>query len=257
MKRLSALTLFMLLGFAGLVSAAEVDRKISADADGTVDIEMISGEIRVIGGSGTEVHVTGTINERYETLEIDGSGKRTSIEVEIDDDRGSRGPSADLTIRVPAGSDLSIETISSTVEIKDVRGEITVEVISGELTIEGDDLTVSAATVSGRIEILGGMLREADIETVSGSIRVEGELDRKGDFDFEIFSGDVTLLLPSSTSAEFDISTFSGTIDNDFGPGPTTSELLPSKSLSFSLGSGDASVSVESFQGNVRLKKQR
>jgi len=256
MKRISILTLFMLLGFAGLVWAAEVDRKITADADGTVDIEMIAGRIQVVGGSAGEVHVTGTINERYETLQLEGSGKRTSIEVEIDDDRGSRGPSADLTIRVPSRSNLSIETISSNVSISDVSGELSIEVISGELTIRGDDLTVSAATVSGAIEILGGKLREAEIETVSGSIRVEGELDRDGDFDFEIFSGDVTLLLPSSTSAEFDISTFSGNIDNDFGPGPTTSELLPSKSLSFSLGSGDASVSVESFQGNVWLKKR-
>jgi hypothetical protein len=72
----------------------------------------------------------------------------------------------------------------------------------------------------------------------------------------ESHSGTVTLELPADTSAEFEIETFSGQIHNDFGPkARRTSEYGPGYELSFSTGSGEAEVSVESFSGGVYLKK--
>jgi hypothetical protein len=67
----------------------------------------------------------------------------------------------------------------------------------------------------------------------------------------------VTLVLPTDVSAAFEIETFSGDIQNEFGAAPTQAfGFMPSKSLEFGTGTGSAAVSIETFSGNVELKKQ-
>ena len=74
-------------------------------------------------------------------------------------------------------------------------------------------------------------------------------------FNIESMSGSVTLLVPASVSADFDISTFSGSIDNDIGPSAErTSKFTPEKELSFSTGGGGATISIESFSGSIKIK---
>jgi len=66
----------------------------------------------------------------------------------------------------------------------------------------------------------------------------------------------VVLTLPDSTSASFEISTFSGNIHSDFGGSvERTSRYTPGKRSEFSTGDGGR-VSVETFSGNVELKKR-
>ena len=64
------------------------------------------------------------------------------------------------------------------------------------------------------------------------------------------------LVLPAATSADFDVTTFSGHITNAFGPeAKRTSEYGPGKELSFSTGTGGRIV-ARSFSGNVHLRKK-
>ncbi len=52
------------------------------------------------------------------------------------------------------------------------------------------------------------------------------------------------------------MTTFSGDIENQFGPpAERSSRYGPGKSLEFTAGGGDAEVSVEVFSGNVALRK--
>jgi len=67
----------------------------------------------------------------------------------------------------------------------------------------------------------------------------------------------VVLRLPADVSATFDVSTFSGGIENGLGAGEIRKNpLLPAKNLSFSSGSGDARVSIDAFSGHVRILKK-
>ena len=62
--------------------------------------------------------------------------------------------------------------------------------------------------------------------------------------------------MPSGTSADFNVETFSGKIVNDFGHTPRReSEYAPGQELQFTLGSGSATVDVESFSGRVELRE--
>ncbi len=64
------------------------------------------------------------------------------------------------------------------------------------------------------------------------------------------------LRLPAATAADFDVTTFSGNISNEFGPqARRTSEYGPGKELSFSTGAG-ARIVAKSFSGDVRLRKR-
>ena len=67
-------------------------------------------------------------------------------------------------------------------------------------------------------------------------------------------SGVITLVIDSSLTASFDLSTFSGSIENQIGPEPRrTSKYTPGKELYFNTGSGGPSISLESFSGSIKL----
>jgi DUF4097 and DUF4098 domain-containing protein YvlB len=115
--------------------------------------------------------------------------------------------------------------------------ELRIECVSGEVSVE----TTAA-------------LRRAVIETVSGNVELSGALGSGARLSVESVNGTVTLRLPATTSADFEISTFNGSIKNDFGPpAKKASKYLPARELSFSMGDGDARVTVEAFNGSVRL----
>lgn len=55
-------------------------------------------------------------------------------------------------------------------------------------------------------------------------------------------------------NADFQIETFSGSINNDIGPAARrTDKYSPGKELRFTNGSGGARVSIESFSGSVKI----
>ena len=79
----------------------------------------------------------------------------------------------------------------------------------------------------------------------------------RGSFDFETVSGTIELRVPAGLAADFDAETFSGKITNELGPAPKRSgQILPSQELSFSTGSGGARISLQSFSGAIRIRKE-
>jgi len=233
----------------------QVDQTVPAEPGGTVSVELIAGSVDFIGWDRDEVQITGTIEDDVKGLDIGGSGKRVSIEVEIRSGRNINRASADLEIRVPYGSRVVAEAVSADVTVDSVGGDVSVECVSGSVRLEGALEEVSVSNVSGNIHVKSSTaLKSGSFESVSGNVDFRGDLGAGGRFTFEALSGNVRLYLPSSTSAEFNVETFSGDIVNELGPAAVRSgEYLPSKSLEFSLGSGAARVSIESFSGNVKL----
>jgi DUF4097 and DUF4098 domain-containing protein YvlB len=156
-----------------------------------------------------------------------------------------RGRPAELSIETVSG-DLTVAASAPRTDLASVSGSITVDLATGRLEAE---------SVSGAIRVENGSLEGASFETVSGDISYAGDIVGRGSYEIESMSGGVTLLVPPSVSAEFDITTFSGNIDNDIGPeAERASKYTPEKELSFSTGSGGATVSIESFSGSIKIK---
>lgn len=293
MKRYKLLPVLALLAALPALAGERVDRTLPAAADANIRIDNLAGSVEVVGWDRTEVSIQGTLGDDVEGLEVDDRGGRISIEVEIPKSRGRRyrDVDCDLEIRVPRGSRVEVETVSASIDVEGVNGRLElesvsgnvevdggsgaleVESVSGSIRITGSSNRVSAESVSGRVvldgvsgrievssvsggvDVKAGRIQSADLDSVSGSIELSGSLESGGRIDANSHSGTIELRLPRDTSAEWSVSTFSGNIDNGFGPeAQRESRYTPSKSVDFTTGAGAGQISLETFSGNVRLR---
>ncbi len=295
MKRIKLWIVLLSLGATALWAEKPVDRTVPADPNGSVEIEIISGSVKVNGWGSAEVQVTGTLGDDVQELEVREEGGHIEIDLKIPKNNHGRNLKikADLEIWVPAGAEVSVETVSapiqanglsgllelssvsgsinaegspSRVELETVSGtihwkgsdtEVSAESVSGSIHLEGAARVVEVSAVSGEIKVFGENLDRVAMEAVSGSLLLEGSLSSQARLDASVHSGIITLALPADTAASLRVETFSGELINDFGPEAERSgQYAPGKSLDFSTGSGGAEVKVESFSGKVHLKKQ-
>ena len=284
-----ALAFLMTVGVAW--AAQPVSESFPVGPGAEVDIDVLSGSVTIVAGGSGLVEVTGTLGDGVESLEIDGDEDGVSIEVEYDEHyHGRQETDTDLTIRVPAGVVLTVETVSASISVDGVSGEIDLESVSGDVdvlsmpaaldveTVSGNVTIVSAPAnsdissvsgsidiqasggsidvenVSGKILIQGGVIDDGDLESVSGNITCHAIPGPDGSLDIETMSGVITLVIDSSLVASFDLTTFSGSIQNEIGPEPRrTSKYTPGKELYFNTGTGGPNISLESFSGSIKL----
>ncbi|MHB8079197.1 MAG: DUF4097 family beta strand repeat-containing protein [Candidatus Krumholzibacteriia bacterium] len=275
---------------AGGRAEESIERSVPAPPDGTVTIKNTAGTITVEGWGEAKLTVTGTLGSGTERLDVTTEGRRTIVEVVLPH-HASHVEGSDLRIRLPQGSRVEVEAVSATVEVAGITGALDLHAISGDITARGAAREVTAQTVSGAIVIeattakvaaesvsgditAGGVRGDIELSTVSGdvSLKAAGEVDRlrfssvSGELRFdgslsarailkaETHSGDITLALGSRPAGDFSVTTFSGEIENAFGPrGKRASRYAPGRELEFTLGDGGARVDVTTFSGDVFL----
>lgn len=281
----------MLMAVGAAWAAQSVSESVPIGPGGEVDIEVLSGKVTIEAWNQNMVEVTGTLGDGVEEIEIEGDEDGVYIEVEYNEHyHGKQAVDTNLTIRMPAGASLSIETVSAGVSVSGIGGEADIETVSGNIelagkpsgldveTVSGNIFIASApaesdvASVSGKIEIEaaggsidvenvsgkivvnGGVIDEGDFSSVSGNITIHAIPGPDGSLDAETMSGIITLVIDAGLVASFDLNTFSGSIENQVGPEPRrTSKYTPGKELYFNTGSGGPSISLESFSGSIKL----
>jgi DUF4097 and DUF4098 domain-containing protein YvlB len=291
MKR-AALVLAATLAAPGwLAGQTPVDQTRPAAPDGTVQIENMSGSVKVTGWDRAEVQVRGTVGDGAE-LAFDVAGKRTRVEVESE--RGNpMGIRSDLEVFVPATSAVEVEGFQATITVAGVTGSVKAETVNGSITQSGAakavDLQsvngaidvaraagrikaeavngavtvrdssgeVEASVVNGKVHLAGGSFERVKVESVAGSVRFEAGLSARATLSVETVSGGVELLLPAGIDARFSVTTFSGAIANELGPPATkASQWTPGQELQFTSGSGAARVGVQTLSGTVKIRKR-
>ncbi len=285
--------LIVIVAVCLISSVAWAERSIhenrAVSPDGSVEVINIAGAIEVVGWDRAEVELTGTLGDSIEKVEFEVTGDRTRIEVKYPKHSKNNGR-AELKIMIPSGSDLEVEAVSAEVSASGILGKLDLESVSGDVDVFGipaeidaesvsGDVTVElasgdvdleavsgnilirevrgeleAATVSGDITVESGVLEGGNFETVSGKIMIDVALDR-GRVEMESMSGNIKLIVPPSTSADFEIETFSGSIDNNLtgDRAVRTSKHAPGSELQFSTGSGGPKVELSSFSGSVTV----
>jgi len=200
--------------------------EIMVPRNATLDVEALASSITVTGVSGD--------------VRMDTSAGQITF----------AGDSSEIEADTSAGN-IEITTTSNMAEIdaENMAGNVTVQVGGGE---------VMASTVTGNIRVVGGRFGDSSFESTSGGIYFEGEIGPDAEFDFENFDGDIDLLIPENTAASFEITTQAGTIDTEFGyEGRRVEQYTAEQEAEFTLGDGaDASVSIETFGGNVTIRKR-
>lgn len=275
-------------GGQGYSSGERVDTTLSLDRGATLSVSVYAGRVSVVGVSGTQARIRGTV-ERGD-LEI--TGRSSNLKVSTDPE-GPSGGRADLDITVPVGTrvalegfsapfsirgvkgEAKVESLSGGVEVTDAVGQVNVESVSGNVrvtNVDGDvrveavngrvDLTaingdIEGESVSSRFAINGGRSASVRVETVSGSIIYNGVFDPAGNYVFKSHSGRLTLGLPANAGATVSLQTFSGNVDSDF---PVTLESGRSRMghesrFEFRIGNGRARIVAETFSGDIRIQR--
>jgi DUF4097 and DUF4098 domain-containing protein YvlB len=197
-----------------------LDLKVPREAE--MKIEVVSADVALSGVAGRSLDVNSVSGK----LRLDSDAK----EIEVDSVSGN----IDLTGKADRGH---LETVSGNIRARGLGGQIKFETVSGDIDAEnGDYREISAGTVSGDINLRGKPSKEARV-------------------DVETMSGDVHLYLPSDVSAHLRATTFSGSIRSDFGS-VKDEEHGPGSSLDATTGSGDARVTLETFSGDVEVRRQ-
>jgi DUF4097 and DUF4098 domain-containing protein YvlB len=276
------------------VAGSPIDETRQVDKDATISIENLAGEVIVKGWNRSEVQITGTLDDKAEELKITGGGDRLDIEVKYPDrvkniDEGTR-----LEVMIPSGCDLEISVVSADIQVDAVRGDVEIESVSGEVMLRGEPADLEVETVSGNLDIdvvtdtadvacvsgdieikgvrkelecavvsgnitvdAGKQMEALECETVSGDVTVRGTLPRKAEWSLAAHSGDILLELSGEVDAEFSIESFSGEIHDAFGhQAHRTSKYAPGSELEFTEGDGSATVEIEVFSGDVKIKQR-
>ena len=277
------------------LAGEEIDRTLAADADGEVLVSNIAGTVVIHGWDRKEVRVTGELGKGTKELIFERDGSDVEIRVEIEKGRNRRVHGTDLEIWLPRKSEIQVITVSADIEVGNVHGKQRLESVSGTVDTQIWDSDLYVRSISGDANVTGhghaGMVTinlvsgDADIENVSGKIEVQsvsGDLDLElgdindvrvrsttGDMEvsgklakgarvmIESINGDAILMFHGPVSAEIEIETHNGDIDNWFGPDARrTSKYAPGRELSFTAGDGNGDIRIKTLNGDVTLCKK-
>ncbi|WP_257389288.1 DUF4097 family beta strand repeat-containing protein [Tahibacter caeni] len=183
-----------------------------------------------------------------------------SAEVAVSDTAGGNMQVDSVSGRIRLASvqtpRLRLESVSGDIDFQGRSDDASVETVSGDLIARGVGGRTRAETVSGSLRITANSpFKQFDASSVSGDMEVTGALASGARVEIETMSGDVRLNLPASVSARITAESFSGTLRTDFGT-VRKPEHGPGSSLDATAGSGDGEISVDSFSGDVTIRKE-
>jgi hypothetical protein len=190
-----------------------------------LDVQVVSADASVIDMAGKTIQVHGVSG----TLGVRSSAPEVDIE-NVSGDVSFAAPQPNPNARA------HLQTVSGNIDAKNLGGRVKLETVSGDIGL--DDAPI----------------QELETGTVSGDARLHVSLGAHARVHLESMSGDVRLYVPENLSAHVDASTFSGDIHSDFGT-PHTKDHGPGSSLDAKVGAGDANIEMQSFSGDLELRK--
>lgn len=263
--------------------------------DATVEVSNVQGMVEVSAWDKNEVELVAELENPKDELEFEASERY--VRIEVDRPHGKYGHDGDeedanLTLHVPKGAHLVVDTVSAGITVKGVRGEQKLQTVSGEVETQAFDAAVTATAVSGEVmvsgnggkaevstenvsgtttvggvrgnyhgEVVSGEIRATvasaerlELNSVSGDIDISAELTPTSRVAMESVSGTLTLRMKPPVNADFDIESFSGDIENCFGQkARDTSKYTPGSELNFTQGSGGARVEMQTLSGEISI----
>ena len=262
-------------------------------ATGLIEVDNTSGYVEIKGADTKNIVLRGRLDRNVESVEIETDRGRVAVRVRNKSrTRSWDSGEAILEMTVPRGSELDVTTVSAEIEIDDIIGEQRLKSVSGSIETDAYSKNVVAGSVSGDVTINGngGDMEEVRVSSVSGDVygeRLSGEIEANsvsgdviiresrvtnGDFsttsgdieviaaivqgarlDFESVSGDVRLSIDGKHDGSYDISTFSGDIENCFGPEPDRRRSRDQR-VRFAEGDEDhARIDVTTMSGDIEV----
>jgi hypothetical protein len=256
--------------------ADEWSRQYAVKARPAVHVRADDAGVRVETGAVSEVaaRVTTTgwkIGPGDVVITESQSGDTVDIEIRLPKMRMGWGDrSVEVSLRVPAESDLDIRTGDGTIDARAVNGRIklstgdgnlTAHGLQGEIQLHSGDGTIAADGLSGRLAAdtgdgdldVRGRFVGLDLRTGDGDIQAAVEAGSKLEAPWSVRTGDgrVTLRLPEGLGAELDLHTGDGGIVLD-QPVSVHGEVRENR-VRGQLGAGGPLFSIHTGDGPIRV----
>lgn len=275
--------LALLTGTLALTVTQQVDTTVNVGRGQRLDVNAYGGDITVRAWNRNAVRVEATAVGR-DRVEVSSSATTVSVRTQ-----GRHGPPEEIKLRISAPSwiSLSLAGVNTGIKVEGIRAPISVETVEGEVDVMGGEGLVSLRSVQGSVKLRGAKGRisvnsvnedvavlnssgdvvaqtvngeitlqmvdapSVDANTVNGDISYSGPIRSGGRYALSTHNGDISLTVAEGTSASVAVSTFSGEFESEF-PVPLRG-TRKGKGFNFTLGSGSAQVTLESFQGTIEL----
>jgi DUF4097 and DUF4098 domain-containing protein YvlB len=171
------------------ISGEDIDRTLQMPQDGKVVVENLAGSIEFSTWDRAEAQIRGVAGDDVEEVEI--SSTSNGVQVRVRNRKGERRvDGTDLYLKVPQSASIEAEGVSADITITGSKGDmIVVNTVSGDLEIEAEVNRIELASVSGDVEFEGRATR-AMAESVSGDLTLVG---LTGEVSASTVSGDLSL----------------------------------------------------------------
>jgi DUF4097 and DUF4098 domain-containing protein YvlB len=172
---------------------------------------------------------------------------------------GTRGEVSAETVRgdivIKGGTDfISARSVEGDVKVSGARGRISVSSINQGVSVEDSAGDIVAETVNGPIRLLKVASENVEATTVNGNVAFEGSPAARGRYRFATHNGNVVLTIPENASAVFSVRTYNGSLNSAL-PLQRSGEVGRGRRATYTLGAGAAEFDVESFGGNIQIRK--
>lgn len=270
------LFLFLLLLQAAVAcrTAAQATESVAVqiplDGRQIVALEIVAGEVSLIGGGpADEVRIEGWLQPRP-GLQFTYEQLPDRLLVRLKDERrpwgGYRTAPAKLTIHLPDGLAVMMDSFEADAVVEDLRGELQLNTTAGDIharRLQGEIALISARgnvtlqDAQGQIRLLGehgvltlqGVSGRLGVSTIMGTIRYLGAPAPGDEIRIEVDHGPVEILLAPEANLEVLIRSTSGEVVC-LAPALQSS----ARECRGRLGTGGASLAVRTVSGNVTLR---
>lgn len=261
----------------------QIDSTVPVERGQRLEVNAFAGEVTVGVWNRDAIRVQADPGGST-GIEIDRNATTVSVRTS-----GRRGPPSDVDLRItaPAWMPLDLSGVNTDLTVTGTRAAISAETVQGDVSARGGEGLVSLRSVQGSVSLAGAKGRldvhsvnadvavsassgEVTAETVNGDVTLDGveatsvtatslngdvayngPIRNNGRYALSTHNGDVTVTVAEGTSASVSVSTFNGEFASEFPV--TLTETRKGKRFSFTIGSGSAQVTLESFQGTIQL----
>lgn len=274
-------SVFLALAIAAPAMAGEpVDKSLKADSDGDVVIQITRGNVSIAGWDRNEVTVKGTRDDSSTGFTMERHGKVITIEDKVEHGMfhwGSlTGKGTSIKVMVPHDNGVKESLVSVDTDVRDIRGPVRVDTVSGDIKADnlGGDVQLDTVSgniiagtnsarmkmkaVSGDIKVNNGKpIRQAELSTVSGNVKLDSAVSDDGELTMKSVSGDLVFTFRGKLNARFNAQTGpGGNISNELTDArPEKSRYAGEETLKLMLGDGGADISASVVSGDITLRK--
>jgi DUF4097 and DUF4098 domain-containing protein YvlB len=248
-------------------------------AGARVEVSSIRGHVTITNAdtATAEVKIIRTARSRadleYHKIEVQQTGN--SLVVRGVQEPGNRGQNIrvnhEVILRLPRSIDLSVNSISGSLEAGDVNGQMDVKSISGSANIGDVGGKLQVSSISGNLAV-GNVGADARVNSISGNLglgQVNGSLEVMSvsggvkatlislspqGIHIKSVSGSIEIGFKNDVNADFSAESVSGQVHLDV-PNVTREREENSSNVHARIGAGGTPISIFSVSGSIRLTR--